>query len=83
VVQPDESKFDADTPRAIGGFAYETTVAEGLEEIAGLTRGSFHRVSTSGASVFDRITRELSGYYLLSFEPSDADRASTDRRIKV
>jgi hypothetical protein len=33
--------------------------------------------------VFDRITRELSGYYLLSFEPSDADRASTDRRIKV
>jgi VWFA-related protein len=83
VVQPDESMFDADTPRTIGGFNYETLMAEGLEQLAGLTRGSFHRVATSGAGVFDRITRELSGYYLLSFEPTDADRSSRDRRIRV
>ena len=83
VVQPDESMFDVDTPRTIGGFNYETLVAEGLEQLAGLTRGEFFKVATSGAGVFDRISRELSGYYLLSFEPTAADRASRDRRIKV
>ena len=83
VVQPDESMFDMDTPRTIGGFSQDTLMAEGLEQLAGLTRGSYHKVSTSGAGVFDRITRELSGYYLLSFEPTEADRTSRDRRIRV
>lgn len=83
VVQPDESMFDVDTPRTIGGFNYDTLMSEGLEQLAGLTRGSFYKVATSGAGVFDRITRELSGYYLLSFEPTDADRSSRDRRIRV
>jgi VWFA-related protein len=83
VVQPDESMFDLDTPRTLGGFNYETIVAEGLEQLAGLTRGSYFKVATSGAPIFDRISRELSGYYLLSFEPTDADRSSRDRRIKV
>ena len=41
------------------------------------------RSRPAGAGVFDRISRELSGYYLLSFEPTDADRSSRDRRIKV
>lgn len=83
VVQPDESMFDMDRPRSIGGFNYDILVAEGLEQLAGLTRGSFYRTSTSGAGIFDRIARELSGYYLLSFEPTEADRTSRDRRIRV
>ena len=83
VVQPDESMFDMDTPRTVGGLNYESLVAEGLEQIAGLTRGEYFKVSTSGAGVFDRISRELSGYYLLSFEPTDADRTSRNRRIRV
>jgi VWFA-related protein len=83
VVQPDESLFDFDTPRAIGGFNQDTLMAEGLEQLAGLTRGAYYKVATSGAGVFDRITRELSGYYLLSFEPTEADRTSRDRRIRV
>jgi VWFA-related protein len=83
VIQPDESMFDMDAPRTIGGFNQETIVGEGLEQLAGLTRGEFFKVATSGAGVFDRISRELSGYYLLSFEPTAADRASRDRRIKV
>jgi VWFA-related protein len=83
VVQPDESMFDADTPRTIGGLFNETAIAQGLEQLAGLTRGSFHRVATNAAGVFDRIARELSGYYLLSFEPSEADRTGRDRRIRV
>jgi hypothetical protein len=83
VVQPDESMFDMDTPRTIGGLNYDSLVAEGLEQLAGLTRGSYFKVATSGAGVFDRISRELSGYYLLSFEPTEADRTARNRRIRV
>jgi VWFA-related protein len=83
VVQPDESMFDQETTRTIGGLNYDTVMAEGLEQLAGLTRGSYFKVATSGANIFDRIGRELSGYYLLSFEPTAADRTSRDRRIKV
>jgi VWFA-related protein len=83
VVQPDESMFDADMPRTLGGLNYDALVAEGLEQLAGLTRGSYYKVATSGAGVFDRISRELSGYYLLSFEPTEADRTSRNRRIRV
>ncbi|HUE89909.1 MAG TPA: VWA domain-containing protein [Vicinamibacterales bacterium] len=83
VVQPDESMFDMDTPRTVGGLNHEALLAEGLEQLAGLTRGSYFKVATSGAGVFDRISRELSGYYLLSFEPTDADRTSRNRRIRV
>jgi VWFA-related protein len=83
VIQPDESMFDTDTPRAIGGFNYEVLASEGLEQLAGLTRGEYFKVATSAAGVFDRISRELSGYYLLSFEPTDTDRKSRERRIKV
>ena len=83
VVQPDESLFDMDTPAVVGNLQHEQLLAEGLEEIAGRTRGSYYKVSAGSAGVFDRIGRELSGYYLLSFEPTEADRTSRDRRIKV
>jgi VWFA-related protein len=83
VIQPDESMFDIDKPRTVGGIGGDSVVGEGLEQLAGITRGSYFKVSTSGAGVFDRISRELSGYYLLSFEPTDADKTSRDRRIKV
>lgn len=83
VVQPDESMFDMESPKVLGGLPEQTVLAEGLEQLAGITRGSYYRVATSGAGAFERIGRELSGYYLLSFEPTDADRTSRDRRIKV
>ena len=83
VVQPDESIFDMDAPKTIGGLPPESALAEGLEQLAGFTRGSYFKVSTSGEGAFDRIARELTGYYLLSFEPTEADKTSRDRRIKV
>ncbi len=82
VVQPDESMQDNDQLRTSGSFSDEV-LAEGLEQLAGYTRGSYFKVATSAAGVFDRISRELSGYYLLSFEPTEADRTSRDRRIRV
>ena len=83
VVQPDESIFDMDSPRTVGGLPQESALSQGLEQLAGLTRGSYYRVSTSGDGAFDRIARELTGYYLLAFEPTEADKTSRDRRIKV
>jgi VWFA-related protein len=84
VVQPDQSMFDAtDGPRTVGSSFSEAVLDEGLQQIAGMTRGSYFKVATAGGGAFDRIARELSGYYLLSFEPTEGDRTSRDRRIKV
>jgi VWFA-related protein len=83
VVQPDESMFDFDTPKVMGSARDDSVASEGLEQLAGYTRGTYAKVATAGVGAFERIGRELSGYYLLSFEPTDADRASKDRRIRV
>jgi VWFA-related protein len=83
VVQPDESMFDMDTPRLLSAGRDDSVLSEGLEQLAGFTRGSYYRVASSGTGAFERIGRELSGYYLLAFEPNAADRQSRDRRIKV
>ena len=58
-------------------------MSEGLEQVAGQTRGSMSVVNGDGKIAFDRLGRELSGYYLLGFEPTEADRTGRERRIKV
>jgi len=47
---------------------------QGLGMLAGMARGRVFEVATGAREAFDRIRRELSGYYLLGFEPEDADR---------
>ncbi len=54
-----------------------------LEELTGMARGALFRMSGAGAGIFDRIAAELSGYYLLSFEPEGKDRDGKAHRIKV
>ncbi len=58
-------------------------MSEGLDQVAGQTRGSMSVVNGDGKIAFDRLGRELSGYYLLGFEPNEADRTGRERRIKV
>ena len=58
-------------------------MSEGLDQVAGQTRGSMSVVNGDGKIAFDRLGRELSGYYLLGFEPTEADRTGRERRIKV
>jgi VWFA-related protein len=84
IVQPGDSMFDGDIPEAGGGGLREDTLlGESLELMAGHTRGSLYKISTSsGVNAFERIRREASGYYLLSFEPTEADRTG-DREIDV
>ena len=72
VVQPDESMFDMDTPRT-RQRATTSVMPRGSSSSPAHARLVLQgRHGAAGA--FDRISRELSGYYLLSFEPTDADR---------
>jgi VWFA-related protein len=86
VIRPAQQFFDIED-RSAGGassrFFDDGLMSEGLEQVAGQTRGSMSVVNGDGKIAFDRLGRELSGYYLLGFEPNDADRTGRERRIKV
>ena len=56
---------------------------DGLELLAGATRGGVFQVTSAADNAFARLAIELSGYYLLSFEPEAADRDGKLHKIKV
>lgn len=51
--------------------------------LAGATRGALMRVVGSAEGAFRRLSQELSGYYLLSFEPDQGDRDGKRHKISV
>jgi len=87
IIRPSQQFFDIEDRGAPGGsssrFFDDGLMSEGLEQVAGQTRGSMSTVNGDGQIAFDRLGRELSGYYLLGFEPNEADRTGRERRIKV
>ncbi len=86
VIRPSQQFYDVENrglSSASGRFFDDGLMAEGLEQVAGQTRGSMSTVNGDGKLAFDRLGRELSGYYLLGFEPTEADRTGRERRIKV
>ena len=56
---------------------------EGLGVITGSTRGAVLPVVGNADNAFARLALELSGYYLLSFEPESGDRDGKPHKIKV
>jgi VWFA-related protein len=66
------------TPREDRGLQ-----VQGLESLAGLARGSLHRVSGTADLACQRIMRALAGYYLLGVEATPADRDGKRHRISV
>lgn len=56
---------------------------EGLEIMSGLARGGLFRDIGMGGRSFDRLARELSGYYLLGVEPAEDDRDGESHEVKV
>jgi VWFA-related protein len=56
---------------------------EGLELLAGASRGALFTVSTAEAPFFERIEAELSGYYLLGVESDPRDRDGKPHPIRV
>ncbi len=85
VIRPGQSYFDMDDNSAPGTsrFFDDGLLSEGLEQLAAQTRGTLVSVNASANGAFDRLGRELSGYYLLGFEPTDADRRGKEHRIRV
>jgi VWFA-related protein len=58
-------------------------LSEGLETLVGLARGASFTVTASGAGIFERVAREISGYYLIGFEPGPADRDGKTHQIRI
>lgn len=86
VIRPSQQFYDVEAKAPTSGatrFFDDGLMSEGLEQVAGQTRGSMSTVTGDGKIAFDRLGRELSGYYLLGFEPTDADRTGRERRVKV
>jgi VWFA-related protein len=84
VVRPAPELFDIqDRGTSPNRSEDDYLLRQGLEQLAGSTRGGYFTAVGSGTGVFQRIATELSGYYLLGFEPTDDDLSGRDRRIKV
>jgi hypothetical protein len=56
---------------------------EGLEQLALATRGDVFRIVSNSDFAFQRLALELSGYYLLGFEPVAGDRTGGPHDISV
>ena len=56
---------------------------EGLLMLAGMARGTLHRVISNADTAFRRIEQSLAGYYLLGVEPGANDRDGKRHRIEV
>jgi VWFA-related protein len=56
---------------------------QGLDRIAQATRGDVFRVMSNSDFAFERLAHELSGYYLLGFEPDARDREGRPHAIEV
>lgn len=55
----------------------------GLQEITDVTGGASFRASGSARAAIARIAGELSGYYLLTFEPAPGEREDRLQRIEL
>jgi VWFA-related protein len=57
--------------------------SEGITALVGLARGSAQFVSGGSDVAFARLSKELTGYYLLGFEPDGTERDGKAHRIAV
>ncbi len=82
VLQLELPAFEAAQDRVSPTFVRDLQVrGDGLARIAGATRGAVFRLAGDDSRPFERIAREISGYYLLAFEPVDAERDGRTHRI--
>jgi hypothetical protein len=76
--------FDATQDRVSPTAARDLNVRhDGVSRVAGAARGAVFRQVGTDPKPFERISRELSGYYLLAFEARDTDRDGRAHRIRV
>ena len=78
------SSFDASEARRGPTSTLDQRLqTEGLETLAGVAKGTVFTVSGGGEGVFERVAREISGYYLLAFEPTADDKDGKPHEIRV
>ena len=83
-LKPEPSDSDASQARAPQGRARDRAVREeGLSAVARIGGGEVFRIIADPDFAFDRLASELSGYYLLGFEPEAADRDGKQHSISV
>jgi VWFA-related protein len=80
----DQQMFDAaDAGKPNNSIADRESRAQGLDTLVGAARGTVVNVAGTGASFFERLEAELSGYYLLAVESDPRDRDGKPHPIKV
>ena len=80
----ESSQVDASRPRPPARPSSDRAVQEeGLHRLAQATRGDVFRVMSNSDFAFQRLSLELSGYYLLGFEPDSGDRNGRPHDISV
>ena len=83
-VKPEPPEADASQARAPEGRARERAVhEEGLIAVARIGGGEMFRIIADPDFAFERLASELSGYYLLGFEPEAGDRDGKQHTISV
>ena len=83
-LKPEPSDSDASRTRAPQNDAQERAVKEtGLVNVAHLSGGEMFRVIADPDVSFKRLATELSGYYLIGFEPEAHDRDGKQHKINV
>ena len=76
--------FEAGQDRVSPTAARDVSLRQdGVARVAGAARGAVFRQVGTDPKPFERITREISGYYLLAFEARDGDRDGKPHRIRV
>ncbi len=83
-LQMETPVFEAAQDRVSPTLVRDTQIrGDGLGRLAGAARGTVFRLVGSDPTPFRRIAAELSGYYLLAFEPLESDRDDRVHRIQV
>ena len=83
-LKPEPSDSDASQARAPQGRARDRAVREeGLSAVTRIGGGELFRIIADPDFAFERLASELSGYYLLGFEPEATDRDGKAHTIKV
>ena len=84
VLMMDVPAFDAAQSRQPTTAADDRRLQEeGLLLLAGMSRGTLHRVISSSEFAFRKVEQSLAGYYLLGVEPGPADRDGRRHKIEV
>jgi tetratricopeptide (TPR) repeat protein len=58
-------------------------LSEGLNILAGMARGVTFDVVAAGEGTFERLSREMTGYYILAFEADPTERDGKPHRLTV